>query len=131
AVWTLTGMACGAAALAPLLSPQAVVKRSAARRTGGIIKNDVIAENLDINVALKEISQSTEQAVPSRKRDLVTLLHTLLEQKSPILSDESPVLVRERNQLRCLSASPTPKISPSQCCHRSPRTRSFPNRICR
>jgi hypothetical protein len=60
AVWTLTGITCGAAALAPLLSPHAVVKRSAARRTGGIIENDVIAEGLDINVALKEISQSTD-----------------------------------------------------------------------
>jgi hypothetical protein len=45
-------MACGAAALAPLLSPQAVVKRSAARRTGGIIEKGVIAENLDIIVTL-------------------------------------------------------------------------------
>jgi hypothetical protein len=53
-------MACGEAALAPLLSPQAVAKRSAARRTGGIIEKDVMAENLDIIVTLKEISQSTD-----------------------------------------------------------------------
>jgi hypothetical protein len=45
------------------------VKRSA-RRTGGIVEKEVIAENLDINVALKEISQSTDKTVPSRKRDL-------------------------------------------------------------
>jgi hypothetical protein len=57
-------MACGAAALASLLFPQAVAKRSAARRTGGIIKNDVIAKNLDIIVTLKEISQSTDKVVP-------------------------------------------------------------------
>jgi hypothetical protein len=46
------------------------VKRSAARRTGGIVEKDIIAETLDINVALKEISQSTDKTVPSRKRDL-------------------------------------------------------------
>src|ERR1700676_4065188 len=38
-------MACGAAALAFLLLPQAVVKRSAARSVPGKIRDDVLAEH--------------------------------------------------------------------------------------
>jgi hypothetical protein len=44
----LTGMACGASALAALLLPQAIVGRSAARRAPGRIRDDVLAENRDI-----------------------------------------------------------------------------------
>src|ERR1035437_5838411 len=56
AVWTLTGMACGAPALAALLLPHAALTRSAARSAPGKIGNDVLAKNRDMIVALNENS---------------------------------------------------------------------------
>ena len=57
-------MACGAAALASLLLPQAVVKRSAARSVPGKIRDDVLAKHrviLSLFVVLSEISQPAEE----------------------------------------------------------------------
>jgi hypothetical protein len=76
-------MACGGAALAPLLSPQPVVKRSAARRTEDVAKNDVIAENLGIIVRLKGISQPTDNVIAEPKLDSASEAALRTHRQSP------------------------------------------------